>query len=629
MVALEPGKIVLFFEQNGLCAGILLHPEERNWVLCDMLGTTLSLPPSRFVLVTESTFSPSTASTLTAFFISARELAEALPDKEIRDKLFHLKPWFDLDEACQEVACPSDRERFALYLHLRAHPEFYAQKKALFHAREEDEVISYSETLRQSEERKEHLARVGTYLSSGEISPETRTLFARELRSLALNQEPRDLLKILRQKSPNTAPEEQIHALRLNLGDIFPDSDPITSRSGIPVAFEPGLEKYAAAPDLSLPEAGPAFTIDAMSTPDYDDAISLRKSLSGYELGIHITEAGRRISPGTPLYAEARERVSSLYLPNGSVPLLPESLTRVDFSLLAGEMRPTLSLQVQLNERFKIESWSFSRQLLKVEDNFSYDDVDSRSNSEPFATLLGICRELQRERIGGPDERKDQYNWNITVRDGDICIQRIDNISPSRFIIEELMILFNRLVAERASKDGVPLLYRNINQFWGSEDEDGAYANGIQAYLSTEGNFHPGVGSQAYVHATSPIRRFADIVNQQQFLAHLEGKPLPYAREDLESLIPDIEKRLLILRSLAMRSERYWLLKFLAAKYLHEPLDAVLLRQTHNGYLAELNRWHKRLIVACKDRPPLQEPVKLIIYGIDLEELVSQGDIIH
>ena len=98
---------------------------------------------------------------------------------------------------------------------------------------------------------------------------------------------------------------------------------------------------------------------------------------------------------------------------------------------------------------------------------------------------------------------------------------------------------------------------------------------GIQAYLSTEAKFHPGVGVQAYLHATSPIRRFTDIVNQAQFSALLAGNGQCFSRQDLEELIFSIEKRLQLLRAVAHRSERYWLLRWLEQKHLGEPLDAV------------------------------------------------------
>jgi len=191
--------------------------------------------------------------------------------------------------------------------------------------------------------------------------------------------------------------------------------------------------------------------------------------------------------------------------------------------------------------------------------------------------------------------------------------------------VEELMILYNRLFAKRATESGLPFLYRNVAGF--EENEETEPRAQIQAYLSTEARFHPGVGSEAYLHASSPIRRFADIVNQMQFQAFLQGQAPALGKDELENLIPELEKRLLLLRQVARRSESYWLLRFLQQKHLGEPLDLILLKRLRQGYLAELTRWEKRLVVHCDSLPPLQTPVKAVFSSVDLRELSAEAEI--
>lgn len=187
------------------------------------------------------------------------------------------------------------------------------------------------------------------------------------------------------------------------------------------------------------------------------------------------------------------------------------------------------------------------------------------------------------------------------------------------------MILYNKLLAKLAIKSGLPFLYRNIAEF--RENDDAQQLPQIQAYLSTQGKFHPGVGSEAYLHASSPIRRFADIVNQAQFQAFLQEQKAPFNKEELEKLIPKLEKRLLRLRQIARRSENYWLLRFLEQKHLGKPLDLILLKRLRHGFLAELTRWEKRLVVHCESLPPLHTPVKAVFSGVNLKEISAMAEL--
>ena len=82
------------------------------------------------------------------------------------------------------------------------------------------------------------------------------------------------------------------------------------------------------------------------------------------------------------------------------------------------------------------------------------------------------------------------------------------------------------------------------------------------------------------------------------------------------------------LNEISQRSERYWVLRYLRERCLDKPLDAVLLRSLRNGYVAELVKWGKRIVVRCEDRPPLQTEIKLVVREIDLDSLSAQATII-
>jgi exoribonuclease-2 len=307
--------------------------------------------------------------------------------------------------------------------------------------------------------------------------------------------------------------------------------------------------------------------------------------------------------------------------------MLPPELSSDVFSLRKDEPRPVVSLYLDLSPELKIASWDFQTGRINVPDNFSYRQADARINAWPFNLLSQFCGELNRQRGGEAPNGRDRYYWQIKVTGDGIAMKRQDLNSPARVIVEELMVLYNRSLAERANP--MPMIFRNVAQFLEDEDVPLSPVLGMQAYLSTVPVFHPGIGSQAYLHATSPVRRFTDIVNQIQFCRFLRNQPPLFSRERLEEMIPPIEKRLRLLKEVVMRSERHWFLKFLKQKHLGLPLDAIFVKRVSGGYLAELLPWERRIIILCDGPQPLQTPVKVVINGIDPGNFCARGDVIQ
>ncbi len=634
MFACEPGKVVFYYQQENLCAGLILSVLDQRCQVLATDGSELHFAVNRFVLVSQNPLSSPDIESLNQFQQAQFELANALSVAEISYNLQALEAPFSFADACASLDYSDDLHVFALFTFLKQHEDLLLCKKGLYRFRFADELGQYARGQQLLQERANYLQSIESYLSTlqkgsaAELSKELGSKFLSELRELTLSPEHKDLARLLRSNAPNEDPLNQIFELRLLLQDITPNTDPVAARSGLPIRFADDLWRAAVTPQAPINENVEAFTIDAEDSPDRDDAISLQVVDQGYILGVHISDVAAQIPMDSLLFAEAVNRVASLYLPGESVPLLPEELSHSTFSLIQGELRPVLSLYARLDAEYRLQSWEFRSEQIRVARNMSYNEVDKLLQDVTFASLLKISRKLQLERGSSQTDPKARYSWHLKVRDGDIRVQRIDNLSPSRFIVEELMILYNRLLAEQATKQEIPLIFRNITRFVEDEDDENAAVLGSQAYLSTEGKFHPGIGALAYVHATSPIRRVTDIINQYQFEALLASSDAPFGRKELEELINRIDKRLLLLRSVAHRSERYWLLRFLESKHLNAPLDAVLVKKLRHGYLAELTRWEKRIVLQCEDRPPLQVPVMLVIAKVDLEEQTVQGDVI-
>ncbi|MCB5224481.1 MAG: ribonuclease catalytic domain-containing protein [Candidatus Cloacimonadaceae bacterium] len=638
MAKYAEGTAVLFYEKAELKLGMITAMGERGCQVLGLDGNTLELIEKRFVLSSQKPLTPMDLQSLHSFSEQIKSFLKEFPEDEAHQTLAALNQAFSFEEARDILEFSHDYQAFALFLHLRENEEIFAQKKGLFHIRDEEERQEFLRQRAKSQLRERYLRAVASFLEGFEkaetpnLDPEFEENFRLELRSLQFEREPKDLARLLQLGFSDEGYELRLRDLRLALGDIFPNSDPIAVTSGIPIAFKPNLSNQAlpaknlvrnvaTTPSGKIPEA---FSIDIAGTPDFDDAISWTPKENGWTLGIHISDVASRIPLESELFQEARLRAASLYLPGESISLLTNLLSSDEFSLLAGTEKPALSLYLELDRDLRQQDFQFCLDKVTIKKNYSYQEFDAELASPNYQPLRALSQNLQREREEEEKTEKPRFTWHLKVQNEDIFMLKSDNHSPSRQIVEELMILYNKLLAKVAIKSGLPFLYRNIAEF--RENDDAQQLPQIQAFLSTQGKYHPGVGSDAYLHATSPIRRFADIVNQAQFQAFLQQQTPAFSKAELESLIPELEKRLLLLRQVARRSESYWLLRFLEQKHLGEPLDLILLKRLRQGYLAELMRWGKRLVIHCDTFPPLDTPIKAILTSVDLKELSATAE---
>src|SRR5690606_2755428 len=125
--------------------------------------------------------------------------------------------------------------------------------------------------------------------------------------------------------------------------------------------------------------------------------------------------------------------------------------------------------------------------------------------------------------------------------------RRVAVDTPSRLIVSEMMILANRLAADRAAADGIPIIFRTQEP----PDEPPPQTEGLpepmqfellrksfkRSRLSLDPAPHAGLGLGAYTQMSSPIRRYADLVTQRQFAAALERQPFPYDKDELLAVI--------------------------------------------------------------------------------------------
>ncbi len=361
-------------------------------------------------------------------------------------------------------------------------------------------------------------------------------------------------------------------------------------QEGFPVEVMEQAERLSRVPEESVLAEGredltdiEVFTIDSTESKDLDDAISFERIPTGYEIGIHITDIGLQVQPGTPLFQEAISRATTIYLPERQIPMLPEVLSHEAWSLCQGELRRALSFLVTVDNSGQIQATQIIPSVIRVKKRLSYQDVDAAIDlPERWQDLHKICRSRLKYRISQGALPLPIPELNISVDDQGQVFVNLVTPGPARFLIAESMILANQVAADFLRKNNIPGLFRSqppprdhiING-----TETSLLPNVRQrrlisrGYLGMEPEPHSGLGLSAYTTATSPLRRALDLIVQQQLTSFLmTGKPL-HSREDVESMLPVLKEGLATAARVNQGTVRYWLIKYFAARK-HETLKA-------------------------------------------------------
>ncbi len=317
----------------------------------------------------------------------------------------------------------------------------------------------------------------------------------------------------------------------------------------------------------------PLITIDGQSTQDYDDAISLETTESGYRLGIHIIDVGAFIKDGDPVDTAARHRASSIYMPDDKLPMIPASLSEDLCSLKEGQVRPGISTLVQMNRFFEVLDYEIVPSVIKVHQQMSYSEANLlNGKNDPITSLYKMATLLREKRLKAGAVQITLPEVNVWLDENrEIHYAKVDRENPSRMLVSEMMILANSLMAEFLAANEMPAVFRSQaapkqRVFKGIETQ--LMPNFIQrkhlsrAIINTHAEPHSGLGVKAYVTATSPIRRYHDLLTQRQLKAIL-GLGRAYSVQELEDILQVISIPMANTGRVQAARKRYWLIKYL------------------------------------------------------------------
>ncbi len=379
---------------------------------------------------------------------------------------------------------------------------------------------------------------------------------------------------------------KKLYYLLVRLGVLNPNENLPLLREGLPVEFDravmqevlgldPGVSLNGSRKDLSDMFT---FTIDGAFTTDFDDALSFEPDPDGGGvIGVHITDAACIIEQNSMLDLEARERASTLYMPDDRIPMLPPALSEDALSLKKEQVRPAITLLAKVEPDGQVSSFELVRSKVRVDWRLTYEEADELIFADPnLAGLQKACQALKQRR--GHDGAYFLPLPEVLVgvdEDKQVWVKRIDREGPSREMVAETAILANQLKAQFLNQEKVPALYRTQAPPKEPIEEGGPeqlflhfkqrrLLNRVE--ITTKAGRHSSLGITPYTHATSPIRRYLDLVVQRQLSEVLGGNNPPFNAKEMEALAMLVTPNVRRLNRVRQARQRYWILKWLETK---------------------------------------------------------------
>ncbi len=323
------------------------------------------------------------------------------------------------------------------------------------------------------------------------------------------------------------------------------------------------------------------FTIDGADAKDFDDALSLETVEDGYILGIHIADVSAYLEPNSPLDQGAMLRGVSVYLPNQTLPMLPKELSNSLCSLVPGEPRLCMSLLFHLNKQFEIKDFRVTSSRIRSRFRLRYDHVNQwlqtdANSKEDWASEIGdSLKTLKAFSVFRRKQREKRGAIFLNIPRGKLIFTETGQVSGitgekggiSQQIVEECMLLANETIGNLFVEKGIPGIFRihpepapdtlqalehlkkelhldirfsSVSSFI-SQLEDPRFHYIIlrlmgRARYEGESGYHFGLATSNYLHFTSPIRRYADLVVHRMLKAWLNRVPAPYSRPQLSAI---------------------------------------------------------------------------------------------
>ena len=449
------------------------------------------------------------------------------------------------------------------------------------------------------------------------IVDERDSFWLSEIEKVALNQSRHT--KVLSALSIDNTPE-RAHQLLLKIGHWSDLVNPYLKRHKIYPDEELTLDvKELTREDLTYLKS---FAIDNSDSSDADDAISF----DGGKVWIHIADVATQVDIDSELDTYAQKRASNLYLPDQTIHMLPPNLSSL-CSLGESEKSSALSVGFKMID-CQISDIKILQSEIKVV-KMSYEEADKALKEDKVLSKLNVLAKSHKEfRNENGAIKLDLPNVDVKIKNKKVDIQ-IQTDSESRELVAEMMVIAGRVIAQYANEHEIsmPFLTQEVGSF--SEDiiqnkENLTAAQAFQATrcfkqskITPKASLHAGLGLSCYVRVTSPIRRYLDLLTQQQLVRFINNQT---TLDDTQ-----IKQRITQVNAVISRVNK-------ATRQSIEHFKCLFLKQNNNwhgkGIIVDLNGNKATLLIPeiamitqlkLKSKAQLEDEIELRAVSINLE----------
>ena len=457
----------------------------------------------------------------------------------------------------------------------------------------------------------------------------------------------------------------EVAAILGQTGDNTTEMHAILAQYGLPYTYPKNVEDAAEKLSAEITEADYAeredfrdvftCTIDPHDAKDFDDALSLRRLPDGlYEVGVHIADVSHYVAEGSVIDKEARQRATSVYLVDRTIPMLPERLCNFICSLRPNEEKLAYSVIFNLDSEANIKKWRLVHTVIKSDRRFTYEEAQERieNNAGDYAgeinTLWMLARQLREQRMknGAINFQREEMRFDIDEKGVPVrCYFKVSK--EANKLIEEFMLLANRTVAESVGKvakgaKAKTLPYRihdlpdptkletlrdfivkfgyklkttgtksavakSLNNLLGQAEgkkeqkliETVALRAMMKAKYSVYNIGHYGLAFDYYTHFTSPIRRYPDTM-VHRLLTRYQNGGRSASKEKYEELCKHSSDMELLAAQAERDSIRYKTVEFMS-KFLGQTFDAHISGVASYGIYCEIDENHCEGLVPMRD----------------------------
>ncbi len=448
-------------------------------------------------------------------------------------------------------------------------------------------------------------------------------------------------------------------------GDNNAEMHAILAEYGLPYKYPKEVEEAAAKIDAGItPEevakrvdlrGVPTFTIDPRDAKDFDDALSIRKTNDGnWEIGVHIADVTHYVKTDSIIEQEARQRATSVYLVDRTVPMLPEHLSNGICSLRPDEDKLTYSVIFKMNDKAEILHYDIARTVTRSNRRFTYEEAQTVLETgegdmkTELLTLDRLAKILRSKRFtdGAIAFDRVEVRFEIDEKGKPVSVYFKEQKDANK-LIEEFMLLANKTVATHIGKPGKgqkakTFVYRihdlpnpdklqNFAQFikrfgynlrtsgkntaisssinhlldevQGKKEQDLIETLAVRAMAkaeySTENLGHYGLAFDYYTHFTSPIRRYPDMMVHRLLTQYASG-----GRNANRNEYEDLCRHSSDMEQLASNAERA------SIKYKQVEFMSAHIGQTFDGVISGVTEWGIYVEIVsnkCEGMIPIRE----------------------